>query len=359
MDLDALRQAIDAIDDEILDLLSRRARLLPEIIAAKQAQGLPVVDPERERALLDRLAARGAAPFPPEAVRAVFREILSASVSLQQPIRVSFLGPPGTWSHVAARRMFGFAPRYIEEPTIALVVDAVRRGRSDHGVVPIENSTEGSVSPAVDALLEGGVRIRRELILPIEHCLMARTADLGRLRRVFSHAQALEQCRGWLAENLPRVQLVQTASTTVAVQEAAGDPDAAAVGSPFASELFGLPVIRERIQDHSQNATRFLMVSTEDAVRTGHDRTTVAFALSEDGEKGALRRALADIEDAGVNMTRIESRPRAGTSWRYVFIADLVGHRSDPTVADAIERLAQRSEVLRVLGSYPRFVEAG
>lgn len=356
MDLDALRRDIDAIDNELLSLLARRAHLLPEVIAAKQAKGLPVVDPERERALLDRLVARGAAPFPSEAIRAVFREIMSASVSLQRPIRVSFLGPPGTWSHLAARHMFGFAPQYLEESTISAVVDAVRRGRSNHGVVPVENSTEGSVSPAVDALLEGGVMIRRELILPIEHCLMSRTSDLSALRRIFSHAQALGQCRSWLAENLPGVQLVQTASTTVAVREAAGDPEAGAVGSPFASELFDLPIVRERIQDHAQNATRFVMISTEDAAPTGDDRTTIAFALADDGETGALRRALEDIEGAGVNMTRIESRPRPGESWRYVFIADLVGHRTEAPIAGALERLEKRSAGLRILGSYPRFV---
>ena len=354
MDLDALRDEIDGIDDQLLRLLARRAELLPEIRAAKEARGLPAVDPEREQAVLDRLCARGAAPFPPEAVRAVFREIMSASVSMQKPIEVSFLGPLGTFSHLAARRMFGFAPQYREEATIAAVVDAVRRGRSDHGVVPIENSTEGSVSSAIDALLEGGCRIRRELFLPVEHCLMAREADASALRRVFSHPQALAQCRGWLAENVPAAQLVHTPSTTAAVREALADPEAGAVGSRLASELFGLPVLRARIQDRHENSTRFVMVSSEDARPTGDDRTTVAFALADDHEKGALRRALEAIEREGINMTRIESRPRAGEAWRYVFIADLLGHRSEPAIEAALERLESICVRVLVLGSYPR-----
>jgi chorismate mutase/prephenate dehydratase len=354
MTLDDLRAEIDAIDDQLLTLLAKRADLVPKIIEAKKALGMRTVDPEREQAILDRLAERGAGAFPSSAVRAVFREIMSGSVSLQRTIRVAFLGPEGTYSHLAARQLFGFAPTYLEESTIAGVVDSVRRGRADHGVVPLENSTEGAVTTALDALLEGGCLIRREHILPIEHCLMARASTLAGIRRVYSHPQALAQCRGWLSESLPQAQLVHTASTTAAVREALADAEGGAIGSAFASELMGLPILRERVQDQHQNATRFAMISAQDAKATGQDKTTLAFAVGDDLEQGALRRTLEIIEKHGVSLTRIESRPRPGEAWRYLFIADLEGHRTDPAVAGAIADLEASCAKVLLLGSYPR-----
>ena len=354
-DLPELRDQIDAIDNQLLTLLARRADLVPKIIAAKKRLGMRTVDPEREQAILARLSGKGAGSFPPAAIRAVFREIMSGSVALQRSISVAYLGPEGTYSHLAARQLFGLSPTYVEESTIAGVVDSVRRGRTDHGVVPLENSTEGAVTSALDALLEGGCLIRREIILPIEHCLMSHGASLNDIRRVYSHPQAIAQCRGWLAESVPQATQVHTASTTAAVRKAAADPEGAAIGSTLASELFNLPILRERIQDHHQNETRFGMISLEDAKPTGNDRTTIAFAVGDDLETGALRRTLELIEHRGVSLTRIESRPRPGSAWRYLFIADLEGHRTDEAVAGAIQDLDAACAKLLILGSYPRF----
>ena len=358
VDLGELRRAIDSVDDRLLELLAERARIAQQIGEAKRHTRAPVLDPEREKALLERLVARGAGPFPRAAVLAVFREILSGCVSLQATVTVAYLGPAGTYSDVAARTFFGFAPRYVEEATIEGVFEAVRHGRALYGVVPLENSTEGSVASAVDSLLEGGCMIRRELVLPITHCLLSTATALSDVARVYSHPQALAQCRRYLAKNLPHAQVVQTASTAAAVREAGQDPAGAAIGSALAGELHGVPALREGIQDLATNATRFVMIGAEDAPRTGRDRTTLAFAISDDAERGSLRRTLTAFEDNGVNMTRIESRPSRAEAWRYVFVVDVEGHKSDPEVAAAITALRERCDRVMVLGSYPRYPQA-
>jgi chorismate mutase/prephenate dehydratase len=352
MSLDDLRRRIDAIDDQILALLEQRADVVALVAREKQDKSLPVHDPERERGVLDRLAKKGAGRFPREAIIAVYREVMSACLAIQTPLTVAFLGPEGTFTHIAARRLFGLAARYSEAATIDGVFDAVRRGVAAYGVVPIENSTEGSVTYAVDALLEGGLFIRGELVLEIAHCLLSRAPKLTEVQRVYSHPQALAQCRGWLAKNLAGASFVQTSSTAGAVRDAAADPAGAAIGSSLAGELFGVPVLRERIQDLPENATRFVVLAREDAPRTGGDKTTVGFALRD--QAGALRRALEIFDAEGVNLSRIESRPSRQKAWEYVFLVDLEGHRDDPAVVRAIAHLRARCESVTLLGSYPR-----
>jgi chorismate mutase / prephenate dehydratase len=353
MTLDDLRDTIDAIDDDILALLAKRASIIREVALAKQAANVAIYDPERERAVLARLDAKGAGLFPRESIRAVFREVMSGCLALQEPVRVAFLGPAGTFTHAAARELFGLAARYTEAPTIDGVFDAVRRGDATYGVVPIENSTEGSVTNAVDALVDGDdIVIRRELLLEVSQCLMSLAPGLTHVARVYSHPQALAQCRVWLATNLPGAQLVQTASTAAAAREAMADAGGAALGSRFAAELYNLPVLRDRVQDLMENATRFVLLATEDAPRTGYDKTTVAFAVHD--ARGALRRVLDVFDDHGINLTRIESRPSRQKAWDYVFLADLEGHREDEHVRTALAILAERCPMLRSLGSYPR-----
>jgi chorismate mutase/prephenate dehydratase len=352
MALDDLRKRIDSIDDSILALLEERANVVEQVKQAKRDANAPVYDPERERRVLERLAAKGAGRFPRDAIVSVFREVMSACVSLQAPLTIAFLGPEGTFTHIAARRFFGLAARYTEAATIDGVFDAVRRGAAAYGVVPIENSTEGSVTHAVDALLEGGVMIRRELVLEVSHCLLSQATRLTEVERVYSHPQALSQCRGWLAKNLATAQLIQTTSTAAAAREAMGDPAGAAIGSQLAGELLGLPVLRERIQDRTENATRFVMIGRDSAPRTGSDKTTLGFAVKD--ERGALRRVLEIFDESGVNLTRIESRPSRKTAWEYVFLVDLEGHRDDVPVAHALAALENRCHSVTLLGSYPR-----
>ena len=273
-----------------------------------------------------------------------------------EPLRVAFLGPVGTFTHAAARDLFGYEPKYIDAPTIDRVFDAVRYGDAEYGVAPIENSTEGPVTHSVDALIEGGVMIRGERVLEVNQCLMSVASSLDAIGRVYSHPQALAQCRDWLAHNLGRAELVNASSTAAAAREAATDPAGAAIGSRMAGELYALPVLRERIQDEAGNATRFVVLGTTDAQRTGDDKTTIIFAVHD--VRGALRRVLQVFDDRGVNLSRIESRPNRRRAWDYLFVADLDGHRDDENIRDATAALITICPMLRHLGSYPRHREA-
>ena len=272
---------------------------------------------------------------------------------IPQPPRVAFLGPSGTFTDMAARELFPRVAEFVQAPTIEGVFDAIRRGAAAYGVVPIENSTEGSITSAVDALIEGGLFIRRELVLEISHCLISMNAQLTQIQRVYSHPQALAQCRDWLAEHLATAELVPASSTAAAAQEALKDSHAAAIGSRLAAELSGLPVLCDGIQDLAENATRFALIALEDAPRTGDDKTTVAFAVRD--SRGALRRVLEVLDEHGISLTRIESRPSRQKAWDYVFLADLAGHREEHHIAAALLVLGERCPMLRILGSYPRF----
>ena len=264
---------------------------------------------------------------------------------------IAFMGPQGTFSDMAVRAHFPGEAR-LEAPTIAAVIDRVEQGAADLGVIPMENSTEGGVSATLDALMGGSLSISGEFVLDIALHLVARHADRARFRRVLSHPQPLAQCRRWLARELPTAALVSTASTTVAAAQAAADDETAAVTSLLAAELHQLVIVAENIHDRAGNATRFVVVGRSDTQPTGRDKTSLMFSTPH--ERGALRRALGVFDDAGINLTRIESRPLAEKRWEYMFFADLEGHRKDPAVAQALERLGELCGAVRVLGSYPR-----
>jgi len=268
-------------------------------------------------------------------------------------IHVAFLGPAGTFTHEAAQAMCGPGARYDACSTIDAVFDAVRQKDAPAGVVPIENSTEGSVTQALDCLLEGDVMIAGEIVLDITHCLASHADALSEVERVYSHPQALAQCRRWLAESVGQARLVDSPSTAAAVRHAAADHHGAAIGSRFAAALHGVPVLREGIQDVEHNATRFALLAPHDAARTGDDKTTISFAVHD--ERGALLRVLEIFDRNGINLSRIESRPSRQRAWDYVFIADLEGHRSDENVARALRVLGERCPMLKNLGSYKRY----
>ena len=261
------------------------------------------------------------------------------------------MGPRGTFSDIAVRAAFPGWPT-LEVSTIPAVLDGVERGAAEYGVVPIENSTEGGVSATLAALLESSLSIRGELVIAVSLCLAARHRDRSRFRRVASHSQPLAQCRRWLARELPGVELVSMSSTTTAAIEAARDDQTAALTSRLGAELYQLELVAEDIQDHADNATRFVIVGHRGVARTGDDKTSLVFSTPH--ERGALRRALGVFDDEGINLTRIESRPAAGKRWEYVFFTDLEGHAEDLNVARALERLRARCSTVRVLGSYPR-----
>jgi chorismate mutase/prephenate dehydratase len=356
VNIDDFRQRIDAIDDQILDLLDERAKVAQEIATVKRASAVAIHDPEREQAIYERLtqrvASRPDAAFPESAVKPVFREIMSACLATQQSLSVAYLGPSGTFSHMAARNVFGLAVTYQEAQTISGVFDAVQRGSVDYGIAPIENSTEGGVSSTLEGLLEHDVMIRGEVVLDVTQCLLARHADIGKIQRVYSHPQALAQCRAWLARNLPSAQLISYPSTSGAAREAAADDTAAAIASRLAAELSGLQILRDSVQDRQENATRFVIVGATDAPRTGRDKTSLVFSTPH--QQGALRQVLEIFDGEAINLTRIESRPANGKRWEYVFFVDLEGHRADAAVQRALEALRQKCSMVKVLGSYPR-----
>jgi chorismate mutase/prephenate dehydratase len=265
---------------------------------------------------------------------------------------IAFFGQFGAWTHAAARSAFGASADYRENATISQVFEAVSSGAAGFGVVPIENSTEGGVNQTVDELLARELWIKGEVVLEIAQCLLGLAGDLSDIERVASHPQGLAQCRHWLAEHLPNAEQVASLSTTAAARAAASNPTLAAISSPLAAELNGLRVLVAGIQDHAENATRFVVIAKSDAARTGHDKTSLVFSTAH--SRGALRQALAIFDQAGINLSRIESRPAPSRRWEYVFLTDLEGHREDEAVAGALAELARQCSMVRVLGSYPR-----
>jgi chorismate mutase / prephenate dehydratase len=353
MDLATLRAQIDAVDDEILRLLNERARFVGQVASLKERLQVPFYVPSRERQIVDRLAAANSGPFPTEAVRPVFQEIFSACLSLEIVVKVAYLGPEATFTHMAVRHQFGLSARAIPVGTIAGVFEEVERDRADFGVVPVENSTEGVVNHTLDTFVESDLSICAEIALEVTQCLLVRPGlELGQVERLYSHPQALAQCRRWLAANLGRAALVESPSTAEAARLAREDTRGAAVASELAARLYDLQIVRRQIEDLSQNVTRFLVLGKRQAEPTGRDKTTVLLAVRD--EPGILYRVLQPFADRGINMSKIESRPSRKRPFEYVFFVDVDGHRRDEAVASALAELEKTCESVKVLGSYPR-----
>jgi chorismate mutase/prephenate dehydratase len=350
--LPELRQAIDALDDDLLRLLNERARLVQEVGKIKSQLKQPFYVPERERQILERLQAANTGPFPTEALRPVFGEIISACLSLEHPLRVAFLGPEATFTHMAARTRFGLSARYVPAATAAGVFTEVEKGLADLGVVPIENSTDGVVNSTLDMLIDSELSITAEIDMQVSQCLLTRSGSLDGVQKVYSHPQALGQCRRWLSANLPNVAQIEVASTALAARLTKDDPVAAAVASELAGQLYDLKIARRKIEDEVRNVTRFLVIGREEPPPTGRDKTSILFSLKDTA--GVLFRVLQPLADAGLNLSRIESRPSRKKLWDYVFFIDVDGHRKDDGVQAAIKALEERCEFVKVLGSYPR-----
>ena len=352
-----LRSAIDEADEQILDLLNRRASLAAEVASRKQAAGTAFYVPTRERAIIDRLQEMNAGPFPTSAIRPVFQEVISACLSLESGVRVSYLGPEATFTHQAAKRHFGTSARMLPCGSIPGVFSEVERGAAEFGVVPVENSSEGVVTHTLDSFLDSGLAIAAEIQVLVEHCLLARPGVSERdLERVYSHPQALAQCRAWLTANLPRATQVETASTSDAGRAALQDGGGAAIASELAGQLYGLHPLRVKVQDTADNSTRFLVLSRPETdagappVPGAMYKTTVLLAFSD--RPGALFDLLKPLSEAGVNLTKIESRPSRRRAWHYVFFLDLDGHSADPAIAPVLEEVARGCALFKVLGSY-------
>ena len=350
MTLEQLRAAIDGVDDRLLELLRERAELVEQVGRLKDRSGESYYAPEREEALLRRLVAANRSRLPESSLRAVYREILSSMRALEQSINVAYLGPRTTFSHQAAVMQFGQAVHFQPERTIGEVFEAVERGRAHYGVVPIENSQEGSVNATLDRFTDGDVKICAQIFLPVELNLLG-AGPLEKVRKVYSHPQPFGQCRHWLAGHLPAAECIEVSSTARAAELAAVERDAAAIAGSMAAEEFGLPVLAPSIQDAANNVTRFFVIGPKAARPSGCDKTSVMFAVKD--QPGALAKALEPFEKAGISLTRIESRPSKRQAWEYYFFADFAGHAEDAKVAAALAELGRVCAFTRILGSYP------
>jgi chorismate mutase/prephenate dehydratase len=351
--LESLRQRIDEIDSDILRKLNERARVVREVGALKRATGAPVYSPTREQEIVERLARESEGPFPEEGLAPVFREIVSATRSLEQDLPVVYFGPEGTFTHLAAKRRFGDLANLNGVASIADVFAAVEAGKAELGVVPVENTTQGVVTQTFDAFAESDLTICGEIVLRISLDLFSRSGRLEDVRRVATHPQPLAQCRRWLDEHLPGVERIETASTAVAARLAAEDGDVAAIGSAIAGEAHSLQTIESAIEDRRDNTTRFLLIGRQEPEATGNDLTSVLFTIRKD-EAGALYRLIEPMALLGVNLTALQLRPISGKPWEYYFFIDLEGHRDDAKVAEALAGAAKVAHSHRILGSFPR-----
>lgn len=351
-ELARLREAIDEVDLELLQLLNKRMGMVRRIGQIKADKGISLYDPGREERIFQRLTGANPGPLPNDSLRSIFREIIAASRLLQEPVHVAFLGPEWTYSNLAAVSIFGHSARYLSFPSLEEVFDALLKGKAQAAVVPVENSLQGGVGRTLDLLYERQVRVVQECFLEIAHYLCGTGERLQDIRRLHAHPQAMEQCRRWLLENLRNIETYECASTAQAAQLARKDPTAAAICNLHAAHHYELNILAERIEDHAGNTTRFLALSDHVNPPTGSDKTSILFAVPD--QPGALHASLEAFARYRVNLSRIESRPNRLFSWQYTFFADLEGHQEDENLQKALNDLKDRVTFLKVLGSYPK-----
>ncbi len=352
MDLSQLRHKIDGIDAKVVALLNERADISLEIGKTKIKGNKSIYSPEREAQVLAHIRSLNKGPMVQGAFEAIYREVMSSSLSLEKPLRIAYLGAKGSNSYSAAVKKFGSQLDYVGCSSIAEVFQRVEQGDCDHGVVPIENSVEGAVTPTADLLAESDLQVCAQLFLKISYALTAK-CSLAKIKKVYSNPQVLAQCRQWLAGHLPseRVAQIAVAATTDAAMIAAKEKNAAAITSLECAAIYGVPLLKSNIQDIAHNSTRFFVIAKEGARPTGKDRTSIVFSIKD--RVGVLHAMLAPFANNGISLTRIESRPIKKKAWDYYFFVDFQGHREDKKVKQALERLEHMCKFMKVLGSYP------
>ncbi len=356
-----IRDCIDALDDEMLELISKRAECAEDVGKVKREAGetdLWFYRPEREAQILNRVVDNNKGPLVNERITAIYREVISSCLALEQQIKVAFLGPEGTFSQEASKKHFGQAVETVPVGSIGQVFKEVENGTVDYGVVPIENSTEGVISYTLDVFMNSPLKISGEIKLRIHQNLMVRADasedDWTNVERIYSHQQSLAQCRVWLDNNLPNAERIPVSSNTEAARQAKEDKNSAAIAGTLAAKTYGLHIAQENIEDSKENTTRFLVIGKQDVPPCGIDKTTLM--ISAKNRAGALYHLLAPLADNGLDMTRIESRPSRNANWEYYFFMDINGHIQDENVAKALKELEEEAELVRVLGSYPKSI---
>ncbi len=352
MKLENLRRQIDGIDSKLVDLLNERMRKVFEIAEVKRKRKGTLYSPAREKRILQRLIQHNQGPLPNEALLEIMHLILKTSLALQSKPKVVYFGPPATFTHLAAIKNFGRRAELIPEKSIGGIFSRVEKKQAEFGVVPVENSTEGVVTHTLDMFLDSDLKICAETVLEISHHLLGK-GSLEKVKKVYSHPQALAQCRGWLEENLPTVRLAEVESTARAAQMAAKDLTSAAIASDVAASLYNLNTIDSHIEDSPHNYTRFLVIGREyNKERSGQDKTSILFSIKD--RVGALHNMLVPFLRYRINLTKIESRPTKRRAWEYVFFLDFIGHKDEEKIKKALGELEESCLFLKVLGSYPR-----
>lgn len=351
MDIEDIRREIDKIDKELVELINKRAECASEIGKLKDASTESIFAPEREMQVLSKVLSLNRGPLSDKTVSAIYREIISACRALEKPITVAYLGPAGSYTHIASIQRFGDSTSFVPVETIPDVFNSVERREANYGVVPVENSTEGIVSHTLDMFLISDLRICAEIFAPISHNLLSAGDDISQIKRVYSMPQAIAQCRNWLRTHLPGVEVLEVSSTAKAARMCEGYPSSAAVASSLAAREYGLNILAEGIEDNPHNRTRFLVVGYSKPSPSGRDKTSIVFSVPH--KSGSLYRALSVFDSEQINMTMIESRPTKQMPWEYVFFIDIQGHEKDEAVQRALSKLAEHALFVRVLGSYP------
>ena len=344
----SLRNRIDAVDDQVLQLLNERARLAQEVGHLKNGV---IYKPEREAQVVRRMQSTNPGPLTPESVSVIYKEIMSACRSLEQPLTIAYLGPEGTFSEAAAIKHFGHAAIGLPCASIDEVFQAVERGEAHYGVAPVENSTEGAVNRTLDLMLGSPLKVCGEVMLRVRQHLMRKIDGLDGIQVVYSHAQSLAQCHEWLSQHLPGVATIRVTSNGEAARMASENPEAAAIAGELAAERHGLVLVARDIEDEPNNTTRFLVLGKEETAPSGKDKTSLVISVRN--RPGALLELLAPFAGHGIGLSKLESRPARGGAWQYVFYVDLEGHISDPNIQHAIKAVEEHCTFLKVLGAYP------
>ena len=356
MELSPIREKIDEIDRQLVSLLNERLALAAEIGKVKRGQGGQVYVAEREDAVLRKVTAQNHGPMKQEALKAIYREIMSAAIALEKPLLIAYLGPEASNTHAAAMKKFGASVDYHAMPTISDIFTAVEKGETDYAVIPIENSTEGSVRETLDSFVESDLKIVAQIYTEITHALISRL-PLERITKVYSKDQALGQCRHWLQRHLPNAQLVESSSTSRAVQIAKDEPGAAAVASELAAQFYGVPVLVKNIQDKADNTTRFFVLGRQASGPVGKGKDITSFLVSLGDEaaahSGALLKMLMPLAERGINLSKVESRPSKKRPWDYYFFIDVTGHYEDANMKEALGELRKFCPMVKWMGSYP------
>lgn len=350
-DLSSLREKIDALDLEIVSKIQSRAEVANQIGEIKRSKGEPIYRPDREKDVYEKIKKISQGPLPDSVLVAIYREIMSGSIAIEKGLNVGYLGPEGSFSHQAVLERFGTSIASTQFPSIPDVFRAVEAGKCDYGVVPIENSSEGLVNSTMDTFVSSDLQIYSEIYVKISLCLLGLDKDLTKVKTLYGIKIANSQCKSWIANNLPNVEIAETSSTSKAAQMVSEKKEGVAIGSKMAAKIYELEVIRESIEDLPNNSTRFLIIGNAQCLPTGKDKTSIVFSLSD--KPGTLFNALKPFYEKKINLTKVESRPTRKNPWQYNFFIDFYGHEKEPHIQEILNELREQVTFIKILGSYP------